>query len=146
MIADLFDRVTRAKMAGLFGTVWIGSAIVGPAIGGYLYAWIPAAAYSASAGLFLLSLIALMLIGPVPRPALAREQHPLRQMIEGLSYVRTNRLVLGAITLDLFAVFLAGATALFPVFARDVLEVGAVGLSQLAAAPAVGAAKRASGS
>jgi MFS family permease len=61
-------------------------------------------------------------------------------MIDGLSYVRTNRLVLGAITLDLFAVFLAGATALLPVYARDILAVGPEGLAQLGAAPAVGAA------
>ena len=67
-------------------------------------------------------------------------QRPIGQVIDGLHYVRRNRMVLGAITLDLFAVFLAGATALFPVYARDILEVGATGLSQLAAAPAVGAA------
>jgi hypothetical protein len=61
-------------------------------------------------------------------------------MIDGLSYVRTNRLVLGAITLDLFAVFLAGATALLPIYARDILAVGPEGLAQLGAAPAAGAA------
>ncbi len=61
-------------------------------------------------------------------------------MVEGLRYVLHNKMVLGAITLDLFAVFLAGATALFPVFARDILQVGETGLAQLAMAPAVGAA------
>jgi hypothetical protein len=54
--------------------------------------------------------------------------------------VVNNKMVLGAITLDLFAVFLAGATALFPVYARDILQVGETGLSQLAMAPAIGAA------
>jgi hypothetical protein len=81
-----------------------------------------------------------MMIGPVPQPERDRDRHPVRQMIDGLSYVRTNRLVLGAITLDLFAVFLAGATALLPAFARDILHVGPEGLAQLGAAPAVGAA------
>ena len=57
-----------------------------------------------------------------------------------LHYVVRNKMVLGAITLDLFAVFLAGATALFPVYARDILQVGETGLAQLAMAPAVGAA------
>ena len=61
-------------------------------------------------------------------------------MVEGLRYVVRNKMVLGAITLDLFAVFLAGATALFPVYARDILQVGETGLAQLAMAPAVGAA------
>lgn len=137
---NLVPREILPNAIALSSIAWQAGMIGGPAIGGYLYAWIPAAAYAASAGLFLLSLIALMLIGPVPRPALAREQHPLRQMIEGLSYVRTNRLVLGAITLDLFAVFLAGATALLPIYARDILAVGPEGLAQLGAAPAVGAA------
>ena len=60
-------------------------------------------------------------------------------MADGLSYVRRNRLVLGAITLDLFAVLLGGVTAMLPVYARDILQVGADGLGPLRAAPAVGA-------
>jgi hypothetical protein len=60
-------------------------------------------------------------------------------MVEGLRYVRRNRLVLGAISLDLFAVLLGGATAMLPVFARDVLHAGPEGLGHLRAAPAVGA-------
>ena len=60
-------------------------------------------------------------------------------MVDGLAYVRRNRLVLGAITLDLFAVLLGGVTAMLPVFARDILQVGAEGLGPLRAAPAVGA-------
>jgi MFS family permease len=60
-------------------------------------------------------------------------------MVNGLSYVRRNRLVLGAITLDLFAVLLGGVTAMLPVYARDILQVGPDGLGPLRAAPAVGA-------
>jgi MFS family permease len=60
--------------------------------------------------------------------------------LEGIAYVRNNKIVLGAITLDLFAVLLGGATAMLPVYARDVLHVGAEGLGALRAAPAVGAA------
>jgi MFS family permease len=60
-------------------------------------------------------------------------------MVEGLRYVRHNRLVLGAISLDLFAVLLGGATAMLPVFARDILHSGPEGLGHLRAAPAVGA-------
>ena len=60
-------------------------------------------------------------------------------MVEGLAYVRRNRLVLGAITLDLFAVLLGGVVAMLPVFARDILQVGAEGLGPLRAAPAAGA-------
>ena len=60
-------------------------------------------------------------------------------MADGLTYVRRNRLVLGAITLDLFAVLLGGVTAMLPLYARDILEVGADGLGPLRAAPAIGA-------
>ncbi|WP_129793742.1 MFS transporter [Sphingosinicella sp. CPCC 101087] len=137
---NLVPREILPNAIALSSIAWQAGMIAGPAIGGYLYAWIPAAAYGASAALFLLSLLCLLLIGPVPRPERDRERHPVRQMVDGLSYVRTNRLVLGAITLDLFAVFLAGATALLPVYARDILEVGPEGLAQLGAAPAVGAA------
>jgi MFS family permease len=137
---NLVPREILPNAIALSSIAWQAGMIGGPGLGGYLYAWVPESAYLASAGLFGLSLVCLLLIGPVPRPPIDRERHPLRQMIDGLSYVRTNRLVLAAITLDLFAVFLAGATALLPVYARDILAVGPEGLAQLGAAPAVGAA------
>ena len=62
-----------------------------------------------------------------------------QQMVDGLHYVRRNRIVLGAISLDLFAVLLGGATAMLPVYARDILHAGPQGLGHLRAAPAVGA-------
>jgi hypothetical protein len=74
----------------------------------------------------------------MPRAAL-KPGSPIRQMIDGLVYVRQNRLVLGAITLDLFAVLLGGVTAMLPLYARDILHVGADGLGPLRAAPAAGA-------
>jgi MFS family permease len=80
-----------------------------------------------------------MCIGPVARSELDRSRNPWKQMVDGLRYVRHNRLVLGAISLDLFAVLLGGATAMLPVFARDVLHAGPEGLGHLRAAPAVGA-------
>jgi MFS family permease len=137
---NLVPREALPNAIALSSISWQVGMIAGPGIGGYLYAWVPALAYFGSAALFALSLLFLFLIGRVPRPALDRDRHPLRQMIDGLHYVRTNRLVLAAITLDLFAVFLAGATALLPVYARDILHVGPEGLAQLGAAPAAGAA------
>ena len=119
---------------------WQVGAIGGPALGGYLYAqaaWMP---YLVSACLFLISCLSLGRIGRLPPVALDRNVHPWRQMIDGLHYVRRNRIVLGAISLDLFAVLLGGATAMLPVYARDILHVGASGLGHLRAAPAVGAA------
>lgn len=119
---------------------WQAGSILGPPMGGYLYAVGHAAPYAVSAGLFFLAFIALMFIRPVPRTALDRTVNPWRQMIDGLHYVRRNRLVLGAISLDLFAVLLGGATAMLPIFARDVLQIGPAGLGHLRMAPGVGAA------
>ncbi|MCW2338808.1 hypothetical protein M2337_003041 [Sphingobium sp. B2D3A] len=81
----------------------------------------------------------MIFVGKVPQAARQRDRHPIGQIIDGLTYVRTNRLVFGAITLDLFAVLLAGTTALLPVYARDVLDIGSQGLGHLAAAPGIGA-------
>jgi predicted MFS family arabinose efflux permease len=128
------------KAIALSSIAWQVGMIIGPALGGLLHDREPFAPYALSAVLFAVAIVAMLLITPVPRPAVDRVRHPIRQMIDGLSYVRTNQLVLGAITLDLFAVFLAGSTALLPIYARDILQVGSHGLGQLSAAPAVGAA------
>ena len=117
---------------------WQSGSVLGPAMGGFLYAADPALPYWVSTGLFAAAFTALLFIGPVKLPTMGAAK-PWRQMIDGLHYVRRNRLVFGAISLDLFAVLLGGATAMLPVYARDILRVGAEGLGQLRAAPAVGA-------
>jgi MFS family permease len=136
---NLVPREILPTAIALSSSAWQGAAVLGPAMGGYLYAatdWLP---YAFSGALFLLSFTMLMLIGPVPRTKVVSTTSPWRQMVDGLFYVRRNRLVLGAISLDLFAVLLGGATAMLPVYARDILMVGADGLGHLRAAPALGA-------
>lgn len=137
---NLVPREVLPNAIAISSVAWQTGMIVGPAVGGYAYAVAPAAAYGVSVGLFALSLLCLFLIGRVPQPPRDTSRHPIRQMIDGMAYVRRNRLVFAAITLDLFAVLLAGATALLPVYARDILHVGPAGLGHLAAAPGVGAA------
>jgi MFS family permease len=121
---------------------WQVASVGGPAIGGFLYAADPAMPYWVSAGLMAVAIAALTPVRPVRPPVDdgQREANPFRRMIDGLTYVRNHRFLLGAITLDLFAVLLGGATAMLPVFARDILQVGTEGLGLLRAAPAVGAA------
>ena len=136
---NLVPREILPRAIALSSIAWQSGAIAGPALGGYLYAWTPYAPYAVSALLFAISLAGLFAIGPVARPEINRGPNPWAQMVEGLKYVRHNRLVLGAISLDLFAVLLGGATAMLPVFARDVLHAGPEGLGHLRAAPAVGA-------
>ena len=114
-------------------------AILGPPLGAYLYAASATTAYGTATALFAVAIALLFAISRVPRPEPARVS-PWRSLVEGLGYVRNNRIVLGAISLDLFAVMLGGATAMLPVYARDVLHVGVEGLGPLRAAPAVGAA------
>jgi len=119
---------------------WQTGAIAGPALGGYLYAASHWAPYGVSAILFLVGSTSLMFIRPIPRTSLDRKANPWRQMIDGLDYVRKNRIVFGAISLDLFAVLLGGATAMLPIYAREYLHVGPSGLGHLRAAPALGSA------
>ena len=137
---NLVPKAILPNAIALSSISWQTGMIVGPAIGGYLHAISAPLPYVVAAGLFVVALISLSFIGKVPRSAAPVHQRPIAQIADGLRYVVHNKMVLGAITLDLFAVFLAGATALFPVYARDILEVGETGLAQLAMAPAVGAA------
>ena len=136
---NLVPRDVLPRAIALSSIAWQSGAILGPALGGYLYAWAPFAPYAASSILFAISFVGLLAIPPMPRSELTHGSNPWAQMIEGLRYVRHNRLVLGAISLDLFAVLLGGATAMLPVFARDVLHAGPEGLGHLRAAPALGA-------
>ncbi|MBV9509745.1 MAG: MFS transporter [Caulobacteraceae bacterium] len=114
-------------------------AILGPVVGGALVAISPKASYTASLALYLISALALTLIRGDTRPVVqAGSRWTLVK--EGLAYVWNNKIVFGAISLDLFAVLLGGATALLPVFAADVLHVSATGFGVLKAASAAGAA------
>src|SRR5687768_4464972 len=138
MAPNLVPRSILPNAIALSSTAWQTGAIVGPALGGILYDVTPHLPYALSAGLFGFSAACLFTIGPIARTAL-KPGSPFRQMAEGLSYARRNRLVLGAITLDLCALLLGGATAMLPLYARGILQVGADGLGPLRAAPAAGA-------
>ncbi len=112
--------------------------VLGPAAGGALIALGgPALAYGVAAGLGAAGLAALAATAPRPRPA-AAPGHVLQQLSDGVRFVFAQPVLLGAMSLDLFAVLFGGASALLPIFARDVLGVGEVGFGFLRAAPAAG--------
>jgi MFS family permease len=136
---NLVPREILPKAIAMSSMAWQSGSIAGPAIGGLLYDITPHLPYAVSTVLFGISLVAVLMIRPISRVSIVGTASPWRQMIEGLAYVRHNQLVLGAITLDLFAVLLGGATAMLPVYARDILMVGPEGLGPLRAAPALGA-------
>jgi MFS family permease len=136
---NLVPPASLPRAIALSSIAWQSASIAGPAVGGLLYAGGTSLTYWMAVILMVAANLALTMIPPVYPPQGDRLRKPLQQMADGLRYVWTERFLLGAISLDLFAVLLAGATALLPVYARDILHVGPDGLGQLRAAPAVGA-------
>lgn len=133
------EKLSRAiAWASSIGQVAV---IAGPALGGFAYELGPSVAYGACLACFLLAAAGTVMIGG-RRPEAATDvlAGRIARVKEGVQFVRSRPVVLGAISLDLFAVLLGGATALLPVYARDILHVGPSGLGLLRSAPAVGAA------
>jgi MFS family permease len=112
--------------------------IMGPALGGVLLAFGPATAYATVVGLYALGGVLTALVRDSP-PARVREEITSASLLSGVVFIFQRRLLLGLMSLDLFAVLLGGATALLPIYARDILDTGPGGLGLLRAAPAVGA-------
>jgi MFS family permease len=131
--AEVFPRAVAWSMS-LSQT----ASIVGPALGGLLYAAGVTLVYSVIACLFLGSGLLVSLIR-VERKTMTPEPVSLRSLFAGISFIRSKPAILGAISLDLFAILLGGATALLPVYAQKILAVGPAGLGMLRSAPAVGA-------
>jgi MFS family permease len=142
LLPNLVDREHFGTAVALNSSLWQVTTIVGPALGGLLYLGGARTVYGTVVVLLAVSVALLATLrrggqaeGDGPRVKLDREA-----LLEGLRFVRRRRPVLGAISLDLFAVLFGGATALLPVYAADVLHVGPSGLGWLRAAPGVGAA------
>ena len=112
--------------------------IMGPALGGLLYAAHPTVAYGTIALLFLSASLFVSLIR-TRTGTTKREPVSLQSLFAGIAFIRSKPAILGAISLDLFAVLLGGATALLPVYAREILDIGPRGLGILRSAPAAGA-------
>jgi hypothetical protein len=111
--------------------------LTGPALGGLLYALGPAVVFGAAAAS---QLAALLLVATIrARPMAARSKTNWTSLVAGIGFIRSRPAILGSISLDLFAVLLGGATALLPVYARDILQVGPSGLGILRSMPALGA-------
>ena len=138
LLANVVPPQDFANAVAWNSSSWQVSSIVGPAVGGLLYgvsaesAYLAAVVMMVGAGLLSLS---------IPKPAQHSEtEHvTLNTLLAGFGYVWREKVVLGAISLDLFVVLLGGVVALLPVFARDILELGPTGLGLLRASPGVGA-------
>ncbi|QGP81159.1 MFS transporter [Sphingobium sp. CAP-1] len=131
--AALPQAIAVTAIAGRIG------AIMGPVLGGFAYAVAEGWAFALSTGLLLVALLLHLQIRPIVQKPLTDGRGAIPQMLDGFHYVLTHRLLLGAISLDMFAVLLGGTNAMLPIFARDVLHVGPEGLGQLRAASSIGA-------
>jgi MFS family permease len=140
MQALLTNVVTRERLPSamaLSASANRVAVIAGPAVGGALYALSPPGVYALAAALYALAAVFVALTRPT-REAPHRAPVTFASLFAGVAFVARDKLILGAISLDLFAVLFGGATALLPIYARDILGTGAWGLGLLRSAPAVG--------
>lgn len=139
ILMNLVPRANFGNAVAISSSGFHVAVIVGPTVGGLLYLFGPAVVYGAAATLFLLAML-LMGLTRIEQPATEKETPNWHTLLEGLRFVRSRPVVLGAISLDLFAVLFGGATALLPAYASDILQVGPQGLGLLRTAPGAGAA------
>ncbi|MGB7432935.1 MAG: MFS transporter [Ahrensia sp.] len=138
LVVNLVPRQHFPNAVAWNSSAWQIASIAGPVAGGLLYGLGANIAYGTAVVFFVAALILVLLI---PKPGRKRDVQKVdfRSVFEGLRYIRRQKVVLGAISLDLFAVLSGGVVALLPVFASDVLELGPWGLGLLRAAPGIGA-------
>ncbi len=139
LLANVVPAKDFANAVAWNSSAWQTASIVGPAAGGLLYGVSPEFVYSVAVILLLASAILAFAI-PRPNQHEQTERVTLNTLLGGFSYVWREKVVMGAISLDLFVVLLGGVVALLPVFASDdILDIGSTGLGLLRAAPGVGA-------
>jgi len=139
--ADLVPRALFPSAVAWRAGTWQVAAVAGPALGGIFYAWVgPTRSYVIAGALMATSLVTVWRIRAPERPPSGRSEAALVASVrEGLAFLFTRPIFMGAITLDLFAVLFGGAVAILPIFAAEILFVGPTGLGALRAAPAIGA-------
>lgn len=138
LVVNVVPQADFSNAIGWVTLTWQLAAIVGPAAGGLLFGISGPFAYGVAAVMFAISTV---LILSIPKPNQDMETDPTSwsMILGGFRYIWKEKVVLGAISLDMFAVLLGGAVALLPIYASDILDVGVIGLGLLRAAPAVGA-------
>lgn len=139
MFALILSRDQYARASGIGSAVFQFGLVVGPALGGILVGWAgKTAAYSVAAGLCLIAAVALLSLR-VKEPPPAASAPIFTSIAEGLRFVFSNQIILGAQSLDMFAVLFGGAVSMLPAFIHDIFHYGPEGLGILRAAPAIGA-------
>jgi len=139
LVPGLVSAEQLKSAVGLNVTVSQVAFVIGPAIGGLLYLLGPTVVYAVGAGLLLLAIGMLLMIRGGAHAVREEEPTTWHTVLAGLRFLKSKPVMLGAMTLDLFAVLFGGATALLPIYASDILHVGPDGLGWLRAAPGIGA-------
>ncbi|MBX3202400.1 MAG: MFS transporter [Labilithrix sp.] len=147
LMPSLVEKTELERAVALGSSCWQLAMIAGPSLGGVVYAATGRASvvYAVCAVMASVAFFAMIAVGHDPKNASPRPTRRASwgELVAGIRYVWANKPILGAISLDLFAVLLGGAVALLPIFARDLLHVGPWGLGLLRSAPAIGAASTA---
>ena len=140
LVAEIVPRELYPNAATWRSSTWQAGSVAGPALGGVLFAAFGAQWALAINLVFVIVALSAMAVVRHRPTAVSRVSVPVvRNLVEGLRYVRRQRVILGPITLDLLAVFFGGVVAVLPIFATDILRVGADGFGALQAAPGAGA-------
>jgi MFS family permease len=138
LLPNVVSKEVFPEVAALSASTSQFAFIIGPAIGGILYALSPQVVYSV-AGVLALATSVIILFVSIIEESQNSQQVTISSIFGGIAYIRSKPAILGAISLDLFAVLFGGATALLPVYASDILKIGPLGLGILRSAPAIGA-------
>ncbi len=137
--AQVVPRDMLIHSSTLMASCWQTGAVLGPLIGGVAFTWLgPAATMAGIAALYAAASLAIGRIGPKPVPQQPAHQSVWESVAVGVRYVWGDQVLLGSMALDLFAVLFGGAIAILPIFADEILHVGAIGLGALNAAPILG--------
>ncbi|WP_218970911.1 MFS transporter [Peribacillus kribbensis] len=139
LLPQLIEKKLLQQAISISTTAGQTSQILGPMVGGLLYGVGAGYVYGTASAALLIGAVMTYLIRLKEQPVRSKEPVTLRSVFLGLEFVIRHPLILGTISLDLFAVLLGGATALLPIFAKDILHAGPLGLGLLRTAPAIGA-------
>ena len=140
LMAQIIPKEHYANSSTWNSGIWQVASIMGPAVGGLLYAFSGiTACFTIIVSFMALALVCIVFFVKNYPPHFVPRENIFRSLAEGLKFVFHNRMILGALSLDMFSVFFGGAVALMPVFAHDILKVGSEGLGFMRAAPAAGA-------
>jgi MFS family permease len=138
-MSQIVPRNLYANSSTWNSTVWHIASIVGPALAGFICAISFSVAYEVNIIMIIIAIISILFVGAKPVPPKEKVESLSESLSAGIKFVFKNQLILGALTLDLFAVLFGGAVGILPAFADKILHVGAIELGFLRAAPAVGA-------